>query len=194
MKNIGFYVVFMCNIFIDGNVEINYTLNIKLFEVLSNVGGIMTEAKNVTKNVINQLLVDVFNDILTVEENAFKDGQFHDVSITEVHTVEAIGMYEPKSMSEIAKKLKITVGTLTVAINNLVKKGYVERYKTENDRRVVKIGLTKKGRLLFRVHSQFHSVMVNSCVEDLTLEENEILGRSLGKLHTFLKEKYNLID
>jgi len=146
------------------------------------------------RNVINELLVEIYNDIFAIEEKAFKDGQFHDVSITEVHTMEAIGMYEPKNMSEVARTLKITVGTLTVAINNLVKKGYVERYRSENDRRVVKIGLTKKGRLLYRVHEQFHLTMVNNCVSNLTMEESKILANSLGKLNTFLKEKYNLID
>ncbi len=147
-----------------------------------------------TINVINDLLVQIYNDILLIEESAFKKSRFEDISVTEVHTIEAIGMYEPKRMSEIAKKLKITVGTLTVAINNLVKKGYVERYRSDNDRRVVKIGLTKKGRLLFRVHSQFHNVMVSSCVEDLTQEEMNVLTKALGKLNIFLKEKYNLID
>ena len=43
-----------------------------------------------------------------------------------------------KTSSEVAKELSITVGTLTVAINNLVKKGYVERLRSEDDRRVVK--------------------------------------------------------
>lgn len=42
--------------------------------------------------------------------------------MTEVHTIAAIGMAELKSMSELAAQLNITVGTLTVGINNLVKK------------------------------------------------------------------------
>ena len=38
-----------------------------------------------------------------------------------MHTIEAIGMYK-KNVFKVAKELSITVGTLTVAINNLVKK------------------------------------------------------------------------
>ena len=34
-------------------------------------------------------------------------------------------------MSEVANELNITVGTLTIAINNLSKKGYVQRSKSE---------------------------------------------------------------
>ena len=60
-----------------------------------------------------------------------------------MHTIEAIGMYK-KTTTEVAKELSITVGTLTIAINRLVKKEYVERIRSEDDRRVVKLGLTKK--------------------------------------------------
>ena len=104
---------------------------------------------------VNDYLVSVFNDILTIEESELKKSQFKDLSITEMHTIEAIGMYKKKTTSEVAKELSITVGTLTTAINKLVKKGYVERIRSEDDRRVVKLGLTKKGKLLFRVHQHF---------------------------------------
>ncbi|MCI8342718.1 MAG: MarR family transcriptional regulator [Firmicutes bacterium] len=147
-----------------------------------------------TLNIINELFVDIYNDILKIEENAFKDSRFNDVSITEVHTIEAIGMYEPKSMGEVAKTLKITVGTLTVAVNNLVKKGYVERYRSDSDRRVVKIRLTKKGRLLYRVHLSFHHTMVNKCIEGFSEEQEEILLEALKRLSGFLKENYHLLN
>lgn len=94
---------------------------------------------------INTLLVEAFNDILVIEESELKKSQFNDLSITEMHTIEAIGMYKKKTTSEVAKELSITVGTLTIAINRLVKKGYVERLRSEDDRRVVKLGLSKKG-------------------------------------------------
>ena len=111
---------------------------------------------------VNDYLVSVFNDILTIEESELKKSQFKDLSITEMHTIEAIGMYKKKTTSEVAKELSITVGTLTTAINKLVKKDYVERIRSEDDRRVVKLGLTKKGKLLYRVHQHFHREMVKN--------------------------------
>ena len=139
--------------------------------------------------IINRLLVETFNDILTIEEKSLREGAFNNVSITEVHTVEAVGLHTKKTMSEVARELNITVGTLTVAINNLVKKGYVERYKSEDDRRLVKVGLTKKGRLLYRVHAQFHLDMVNSCTDDFSSQELEILEKALEKLNVYFSGK-----
>ncbi|GEB01778.1 MarR family transcriptional regulator [Enterococcus faecalis] len=137
---------------------------------------------------VNDYLVSVFNDILTIEESELKKSQFNDLSITEMHTIEAIGMYKKKTSSEVAKELSITVGTLTVAINNLVKKGYVERLRSEDDRRVVKLGLTKKGKLLFRVHQHFHREMVKNILKGMEQEEEQTLLRALKNLHDFLQE------
>ncbi|KEI15981.1 MarR family winged helix-turn-helix transcriptional regulator [Clostridium haemolyticum] len=142
------------------------------------------------KTILNELLVDTFNEILTIEQTALKSGKLNDLSVTEVHTIEAIGMYKSRTMSEIAGDLGITVGTLTTAINNLVKKEYVERKRDENDRRVVKVVLTKKGMLAYRVHEKFHSDMVNATIEGLTETQERVLADALSKLNDFFKNNY----
>jgi len=139
---------------------------------------------------LNNLIVDIYNGILKIEADAFRSGQFSDISITEVHTVEAIGLFELKSMSEVAKALHITVGTLTVAVNNLVKKDYVQRFKSESDRRVVKLGLTKKGRLIYRLHSKFHAELVKSMTNGLDNNETAVLEKALSSMNNSLKNKY----
>lgn len=137
---------------------------------------------------VNDYLVSVFNDILTIEESELKKSQFKDLSITEMHTIEAIGMYKKKTTSEVAKELSITVGTLTTAINRLVKKDYVERIRSEDDRRVVKLGLTKKGKLLYRVHQHFHREMVKNILDGMATDEQQALLAALKNLHDFLRD------
>lgn len=137
---------------------------------------------------VNDYLVSVFNDILTIEESELKKSQFKDLSITEMHTIEAIGIYKKKTTSEVAKELSITVGTLTTAINKLVKKDYVERIRSEDDRRVVKLGLTKKGKLLYRVHQHFHREMVKNILDGMATDEQQALLAALKNLHDFLRD------
>ncbi|HGG0418601.1 MarR family transcriptional regulator [Clostridium botulinum] len=143
-------------------------------------------------NILNELLVDNFNDILSIEQQALQAGIFKDISVTEIHTIEAIGMYKPRTMSQVAMDLGITVGTLTTAANNLVKKEYVERKRSEEDRRIVQIKLTKKGKLAYRIHDKFHSDMIKATIDGLTEEEERVLIKSLDKLNKFFKEKYSL--
>ncbi|WP_424310730.1 MarR family winged helix-turn-helix transcriptional regulator [Carnobacterium sp.] len=126
-----------------------------------------------------------------IEENALQGSTFKDLSIKEMHTIEAIGMDQVNTTSEVAKKLTITAGTLTVSVNNLVKKGYVERIRSEKDRRVVRLGLTKKGRLLYRLHDKFHRNMVNETITGMERKEAEILIKGLRNLHGFLDEIKN---
>ena len=143
-------------------------------------------------NIVNELLVDLFNDILAIEQKSLQYSIFKDLSITEVHTIESIVMYKPRTMTEVACQLDITLSTLTTAINHLVKKEYVIRERSEHDRRIVFIKLTKKGKLAFRVHQKFHSDMVKETIRGLTEQEEKVLVESLEKLNNFFRSKYNL--
>ncbi|GAA0357711.1 MarR family winged helix-turn-helix transcriptional regulator [Alkalibacterium iburiense] len=136
---------------------------------------------------INNYMVSIFNDVLMIEERTLQSSQFKDVSIKEMHTIEAIGMYQEHTTSQVARKLGITVGTLTVSVNNLVRKGYVNRVRNNEDRRVVKLALTKKGRLLYRLHDKFHRDMVRETIEEMSEEEAKVLMRGLKNLHGFLE-------
>ena len=96
------------------------------------------------REVINDVLVNLFNEILRLEEEAIITDKYKDISNNDMHIIEAVGL-GGGNMSSIAAKLKITVGSLTTSMNSLVKKGYVKRERSEKDRRVVFIQLTNKG-------------------------------------------------
>lgn len=165
---------------------------IKIFE--SQTKGVENKMESLSSNkhVLNELLVTIFNDILEIEQTALQQGILKDLSVTEIHTIEAIGMYKQRTMTEVANDLNITVGTLTTAITKLVRKEYVERTRGEEDRRSVMIALTRKGKLAYRVHEKFHQDMINETIKGLECEEEEVLIRSLEKVNRFFKSKYNL--
>jgi DNA-binding MarR family transcriptional regulator len=139
---------------------------------------------------INRMLVEVYDDVNRIEEYSIKKGVFSDLSITEIHTIEAVGLYGSKTMSEIAAKLEITMGTLTTAVDKLIKKGYMERSRSTSDRRIVNVSLTKRGKLAYRIHEKFHLDMVQAIMLDFNPEEEEILLTALSKLNMHLKEIY----
>lgn len=145
------------------------------------------------ERVLNKLLVKLFGDILKIEEKSLQEGEFVDISVTEIHIIEAIDIDKERTMSEVANDLSITVGTLTTAINKLIKKGYVERKRVEEDRRLVLISLTEKGRLVFKHHEKFHDEMIKGAIEMMTIEEELVLISSLDKITKFFEDKYHLI-
>ena len=136
---------------------------------------------------LNDILVNLFRDILYLEEEAMKRMGYRDLSMNDWHIIDAIGDGAPKTMSETAARLSITVGSLSTSMNGLCKKGFVERKRGEDDRRKVYIRLTGKGVEAFRAHEKFHHDMINSVTEDQTREEFAVLIKSLTKLTDFFR-------
>lgn len=139
-------------------------------------------------NQINSYLVDIFNRVLIVEENSLKQSQFSDVSLKEMHTIDIIGKNTDVTPTDIAKELLLTLGTVTTSLNKLEAKGYITRTRSLTDRRVVYIALTSKGRLLYRLHRQFHKNMVLKIMGDMSENEAQALQNGLAKLHQFLED------
>ena len=187
------------NIFYKKIINYIFFVKICMYQLKLNVDFIIIILENkIMENVImrkiedilNKLLVQLFNDILQIEEKSLKNTQFTDLSITEIHTIEAIGLDRSRTMGEIAHDLRITVGTLTTAITKLIKKGYVERKRIEEDRRVVLVNLTSKGEEVYKVHQVFHEEMICAMLSNFSDEEEQVLSKSLEKLNTFFEEKY----
>ena len=140
-----------------------------------------------TYGTLNEVLVRLFRDIVDIEQQAVTAREFGDITNNDMHVIEAIGIGEPKNMSAIARELSVTVGTLTIAMNSLVKKGYVTRQRGNEDRRVVYISLSEKGKTVYEHHAQFHQEMIARIVEGLSESEIEVLIGALNKLNRWFR-------
>ena len=133
--------------------------------------------------LVNDYLTSIFNNVLVIEESSLRGSQFKDVSIKEMHTIDVIGTMPNATPSDISKELLVTLGTVTTSLNNLERKGYIERRRSSIDRRVVHLSLTKKGRLLYRLHKRFHNRMVMQVVEGMSPEEKMNYARITQVAH-----------
>lgn len=136
---------------------------------------------------LNELLVNLFNHVLDAETKAVITEEFKDITNNDMHIIEAIGIHEKRNMSQIAKNLAVTVGTLTVNMNSLEKKGYIVRERSAEDKRVVLVTLTEKGRKAFFHHRDFHKAMIRSAIKGLDEEEMDALMNCLTKLNAFFE-------
>lgn len=141
------------------------------------------------RDLLNDLVVDLFHGISYEEEKVVITEEYKDISNKDLHIIDAIGIKEPRNMSSIAKDLNITVGTLTIAMNNLLKKGYVIRKRGEKDRRVVYISLSKKGRNAYQHHRDFHRKMMKELLDSLDEAEQKLLIKVMQYFHDYYKAK-----
>ena len=139
------------------------------------------------KRAMNELLVNLFNHVMNMEADAVITEQYRDITNNDMHIIEAIGIETPRNMSEIAHRLRVTVSTLTINMNGLEKKGYICRQRSQQDKRVVHVTLTDKGKKAFYHHRDFHKKMIKAIVKDLSEQEMEILYRCLENLNAFFE-------
>ena len=139
------------------------------------------------KEELNNFLVKLFNNILKIEEDSLKKDEFRDLSVREMHILEAIekGNSSQLMLSKIARGLSITPGTLTVAMNALERKGYLDRNKSATDGRVVEVKLTPKGKSANVWHAKFHHDLVDAVGNNLTEQELEVFTCGLKKITTY---------
>lgn len=136
---------------------------------------------------INYILVRLVNEIWELEAKAIITDEFKDLTNNDMHVIEAIGLNEDKNMSSVAKKLNITVGSLTTSVNHLVKKQYVERSRSEEDRRVVLVKLTEKGIRAYRHHEEYHRQMTEAVLAKLDEKDMPVLMKVLDAVNDFFK-------
>ncbi len=143
-----------------------------------------------TDETLNELLVRLFKDIMEIEGRCLVTDPYTDISYNDFHIIEAIGTKEPKSMSAVAKLMNVTTGTLTKAMDGLTEKEYVIRERSKQDKRVVWVYLTEKGKAAYKHHEEFHWRMISHIKEGLNDKELPVLIYSLAKLVDFFQSVY----
>lgn len=140
------------------------------------------------RELINDLFVKLFNQIIDIESAYMKAHGVEDLSISELHLLDAISSTSNPTMSEIAQKATLTNGTVTTAVKRLEEKKYVIRKKDEVDRRIMRVDLTTKGIKVNRVHKEFHDEMVSEVCDNSDVLDNEQLINALRQLLYFFEE------
>ena len=149
--------------------------------------------KNKTRHTLNELLVDLFNYILYIEEKNLKDKGIS-LTMSEVHLLENVFKAENNNVTSIASDMMITKGTFSVNASKLINKGYLIKYKDEDDARVVRMEVTDKAKDVLAIHDEFHEVLINRAIEDLQLEDNEILNQSLESILKYFRHEYRTLS
>lgn len=146
---------------------------------------------NHKRKLVNTIVIDIFNEVLAIQEFALQENGIK-LSISEVHTLEAIEKAkEDNKMTDVAQLLNITASTLSINVNRLVKKGYIDKVQDEKDRRVVHLVLTNAAVNVLEIHHQFHKELIDSFFTDLHIDEDDVLLQSLETVLEHLKNLKN---
>ena len=145
-------------------------------------------------DMINQVLVHLFNDLLRIEENTLRR-EGVDLSMREVHTIEAVCAADEESntMSALATRLRVTVGSVTVAVATLERKGYLVRRRSKMDRRRVHVLPTEAAMNVERLHRAYHQRMTQAVMTAVPGEKLDVLLQGLQAVNDYFYGQEELL-
>jgi MarR family 2-MHQ and catechol resistance regulon transcriptional repressor len=118
-----------------------------------------------------------------------KDIERYGLTQPQFGVFEILGHLGPMTIGDVGKRMLVTGGCTTVILDNLEKEDLVERIRSTEDRRVIKVQLTEKGERLFKQIFAQHANHVTELASVLTEEEQMQLSHLLKKLGLALREK-----
>jgi MarR family 2-MHQ and catechol resistance regulon transcriptional repressor len=117
-----------------------------------------------------------------VQARALADIESLGLGLSDFAILELLLHKGPMPVNEIGAKVKLTSGSMTVAIDRLSRKHLVERRKDESDARARIIHLTEAGRTLISPAFRKHATVMNRLCEVLSEGERAEAIRLLKKL------------
>jgi MarR family 2-MHQ and catechol resistance regulon transcriptional repressor len=118
----------------------------------------------------------------TIGRHAGEDIRSHGLTQPQFGVLDVLGHRGPLTLGEIARKRLISGGNTTVIVDHLEALGFVERRPCPDDRRVIYVRLTARGRRLFDTIFPRHAETVARLMSALTEPEQERLAFLLKKL------------
>lgn len=102
---------------------------------------------------------------------------------SQAHVLMWLGFDGPLTMGEVARRGGITGKTLTGLVDRMARAGLLQRERSEEDRRVVHVRLTRKGMTMFIRMRKYMFGQMQELLAILDDKDRQDLFRILVKIH-----------
>ena len=122
------------------------------------------------------VIIKSYHSLLAFAENTLKDSGLGE---SEFRILEVLLHKGPMPVNTIGPKVFLTPGSISVAVGRLLKRGFVTRTDSSEDRRVRVVDLTPTGRRLIEQVFAAHSRQIDRLAEVLSPKERRQIARGL---------------
>jgi DNA-binding MarR family transcriptional regulator len=140
---------------------------------------IQPEAEHKQTEEFTRLLIEFYERFSSWEQAVVRETG---ITLQQMHTLEILGSCGNLRMKELAEKMGVTTGSLTVLVDRLERAELVERKPNAEDRRSIRVGLTPAGAKLFEEHHKLHGQLSQDMAGALSPEELDRLLDMLRRL------------
>jgi len=128
--------------------------------------------------IINQELelvesMDKLSLLMKKFQTELLNGDLKEYTLRQLYYIELIDKNEGISVSEISKTLELKKSTISIAVNQLIDLGIVDKIQSRNDKRVYFLTLTPKGKNIMEMHKQVHKNTIKKILNILNPIEVE---------------------
>lgn len=136
--------------------------------------------------IIDDLLTNIFYNLIEMEDRIVSDERFADLSSNDMRVLSAIGTDKPKTMKEVGEYLRVKKQTVNNSTKTLINRGYAYKMKNPDDGRYTWIILTEKGVEAVNCYRSMFRGTVNDMTGSMSDSQVDILIQSLAKMNNYL--------
>ncbi len=133
-------------------------------------------------NFLLSVIQNLSNKIREIKEQEFHQTDYQDVSAAGIHYIDVINNMHNPTFVELSNKMGLSKPSVTLMINKLQEKGYVQKIQSSEDGRVFFISLTEKGKSIARAYKDAHYKVVEHISSCLNNDEINTLIALLTKI------------
>jgi len=126
--------------------------------------------------------MDKLSELMNKFQIQLLSGDLKQYTLRQLYYIELINKNEGISVSEISKILDVKKSTVSIAINQLIELGIVNKIQSNTDKRFYYLQLTQKGKDIMKIHKQVHQNTIKKIIKILDPEEVENFIKIVNKI------------
>ena len=126
--------------------------------------------------------MDKLSDLMRKFQTQLRKGDLKEYTLRQLYYIELIDKNQGISVSELAKKLEVKKTKVSIAINQLIDLGIVNKIQSDSDKRFYFLQLTSKGNQIMEMHKQIHKNTIKKISKILNPEEVENFVKIVNKI------------
>lgn len=126
--------------------------------------------------------MDKLSDLMRKFQTQLRSGDLKEYTLRQLYYIELIDKNQGISVSELAKKLEVKKSTVSIAINQLIDLGIINKIQSNEDKRFYSLQLTPKGNQIMEMHKQVHKNTIKKILKILNPEEVENFVKIVNKI------------
>jgi len=141
-----------------------------------------------TNKTAERLANLTFNLLARCQEKEAWLAEEHGLFQAEFKCLRLFGSDESLNNTQISKRMKLSPSRLTRIIDGLVKKGYMQREIDQNDRRNMRVTLSRRGKILTNKLNKAFVDLHSEILQDIDVSQHEPLITAMEHLHLAIEK------